>query len=560
MMTDESGMSQQRFEDSIGSNLLNNSADNEEDKTIKVKKTEKKSKFPSTYSILLIIQIVFFLFTYIFQKGLYDTIEYSSEKKMFIIRKNDKNNTIINVNATQEELDKTGVSVPLDSFLDNFINRPIRIPNTYKKIEDDTTNFLYLFLYPIKGLIESADISFFLLIYGGIIKVLEVPLSKLMKYLTNFTKKKKNLLLIIVICIFSLGGTTFGMEEEILSFYPILMPIFLDIGFDGLLSMAPLYFGVICGKMFCLINTTSVVLASILAGINYKDEIVFRIIGLVFAIIISSGYLIMYKIRVEKNPEKSIVKNINDDIRSHFDVRKRKNTEEKEGDNDDTQTNISKNTIKNEQLSLNQKISLIIFIAGFISLIPCVIIFKWSFLEQAAFYFILAVILMFLSCKGEKGAINDFIEGVKNYCEVVMITGIIRGLNLTLEEEKIFDTFLNSFSIMLEDLEGAVFGVLILIIYIILGLFIQTSSGMAMISIPPFAPLADAANCPRSVVVNSYLIGQTLTSLIAPTGLILIATQLVGIEYIYWLKFIWPYLLILFVFSFILIIIDSYLY
>ena len=98
-----------------------------------------------------------------------------------------------------------------------------------------------------------------------------------------------------------------------------------------------------------------------------------------------------------------------------------------------------------------------------------------------------------------------------------------------------------------------------LLIYIFLGFFIQSSSGLAMISISPLVPLADKADCPRAVIVNAYLLGQTLIALITPTGLILIINELVAIEYIYWVKFIWPYLLILLALSIILIAIDSVL-
>ena len=110
------------------------------------KKSKCNCKFPSSYTILIIIEIFIFLLTYIIPKGLFDTIEYSSADKIFIIRKHDTNNTIIRINATQEELDKRGISVPLDSFLDGIISKPITIPGTYKRIEGETTNFLIYFL------------------------------------------------------------------------------------------------------------------------------------------------------------------------------------------------------------------------------------------------------------------------------------------------------------------------------------------------------------------------------------------------------------------------------
>ena len=112
---------------------------------------------------------------------------------------------------------------------------------------------------------------------------------------------------------------------------------------------------------------------------------------------------------------------------------------------------------------------------------------------------------------------------------------------------------------MVDGLQGCVFGIVMLLIYIFLGFFIQSYSALAMISISPFVPLADKANCNRAVIVNAYLLGQSLIALISPTGLILIVNELVAIDYIYWLKFIWLFFLLLLVLSVILIIVDSYL-
>ena len=191
------------------------------------KKSKCNCKFPSSYTILIIIEIFIFLLTYIIPKGLFDTIEYSSADKIFIIRKHDTNNTIIRINATQEELDKRGISVPLDSFLDGIISKPITIPGTYKRIEGETTNFFDLFSYPIKGLLDSADLSFFVLILGGSLNLLVDmdSLSSGMRALGRLVKGKEFLLLILVVIFISIGGSTYGMYEEVITFYPILMYI-----------------------------------------------------------------------------------------------------------------------------------------------------------------------------------------------------------------------------------------------------------------------------------------------------------------------------------------------
>ena len=288
--------------------ITNNLIENSDSKGIEIiESLHKKSKskccgFPTAYTVLIIIEIIIFLLTYIIPKGLFDTIEYSSEEKKFIIRIHDTNNTIERVNATQEELDKRGIKIPLDSFLDGIINSPISIPNTYKEIEGETTNFFNLFSYPIKGLIDSADICFFVLIIGGTLNLLiEMDsLSSGMRALSRILKGKEFILLILVLLLVAIGGSTYGLLEEILSFYPILMPIFLKSGFDGILAMSPLFMGSLCGNMFSTINATSVVLASITAGIKFMEGVVFRIIGLIIGLVLNIGYLYFYFRRIKK--------------------------------------------------------------------------------------------------------------------------------------------------------------------------------------------------------------------------------------------------------------------
>ena len=97
------------------------------------------------------------------------------------------------------------------------------------------------------------------------------------------------------------------------------------------------------------------------------------------------------------------------------------------------------------------------------------------------------------------------------------------------------------------------FGIIMLFNFIILGLFIQSSSGLAVLSMPIFAPLADKLKCPRTLVVNAYMFAQNLDGFVAPTGLLLI----VGIPFNHWIKFLWAFVIIYFVLIFILILIKT---
>ena len=126
-----------------------------------------------------------------------------------------------------------------------------------------------------------------------------------------------------------------------------------------------------------------------------------------------------------------------------------------------------------------------------------------------------------------------------------------------MEQGLIQDTLLYGLSSLVKGMPKVVFSMIMFFIFIILGLFIQSSSGLAVLSMPIFAPLADKVNCSRKVVVNTYMFGQNFISFLSPTGLTLIVLQLVGMKYTHWIKFIWLFVVVLFVYLLIMIILDS---
>ena len=275
--------------------------DNEE----KEKENEKKKKsfkFPSAYSIILIVQIIVFFLTFIIPKGKYATIFYGNGGLIYTYP--NQNQEILP--ATQETLKKLKLSIDIDNFKNGNIKKAIAIPGTYEKIKGHKTKFFDLFLNPVLGMIDSADIAFFLMILGGNINVL-IEMKALKNGLQNLAKILKGrgfILLCIIQALVSIGGTTFGMAEECLAFYPILTPIFLKNGLDGMLSAMPMYSGSAIGTMFSTVNAFAVVIASYSAGINFTDGIWFRLIGLILADALTCGYLYLYyrKIKLdEKN-------------------------------------------------------------------------------------------------------------------------------------------------------------------------------------------------------------------------------------------------------------------
>ena len=540
---------------------INSSSRPSENERIEPLEQKKQSgcKFPTAYTILLIIEIIFFILTYIIPKGQFDTIEYSDEK--FTIKSFGKPDVI--VNASQEFLDEKNIKIPLENFEKGLIKDPLAIPNTYKRINEENLNVFSLFAYPVKGLINSSGIAFFLFVLGGSINIL-IEMNALnagIEALSRATKGNDFILLIFVLIISSFGGTTFGFMEEVLPFYPIIIPIFIKSGYDALLGMGGLFFGSMIGCMFSTVNAFSVIIASYSCGIKFVDGIYFRLICLVLGDILGTIYLYFYYLRIKKDKTKSIIYDLRKELEEKY-LKKEKETKNNENEIIDEENQLlkEKSDEKKSEFTCRQKLGLIFLLVGFIVMILGILLFDWYFENMTAVFVVATIIFIFLYRKGESKGIEVFMKGAGEFVGVSIIIGLARGINITLNEGNISDTILNALTNLIDGLPKIVFALLMLIVFIFLGFFIQSSSGLAVLSMPVFAPLADNANCNRSIVINTYMFGQYLIGFIAPTGIILIVLELVGIPYNYWLKFIWPFLIICFLFLIILVILNAALF
>ena len=521
--------------------------------------TTKKARgfyFPTAYTILIVLELVIFILTYIVPKGKFHTIEYKEGE--FIINRyytNSTPETETVKEANETVLEKLGVKIKFENFEQGYIKKAISIPGTYTRlVNEENQSFFLFFTYPIYGMIDSADIAFVLMMIGGCINILVEmkALTSGMEALGRLTRGHELILLIAVVILVSIGGSTFGMCEEVLSFYPVLLPIFIKSGLDGGIAASSLFVAEQVGNMFSTVNPFAAGIGSYSAGISFIDGIVLRVIGFVIVDALTVGYFYFYHRRVRADPLKSAVYDIKDELIEKY-SKDKKEQSVKINDGDDLQELVE----QYGEFTLIQKISLILFGLSFVLLIVGVSAIDWWFEQISAIFLFLGIILIFLARKGEVKGIELFTKGAGDFAGVIIIIGLARGINITLSEGLISDTLLNGLSTLVDGLPKVVFAIIILLVFIILGFFIQSSSGLAVLSMPVFAPLADNVGVSRALIVNAYMFGQGFIGLLAPTGMCLIVLQLVGLKYTHWLKFSWMLIVVLFVYLILLMILEA---
>lgn len=489
---------------------------------LKPKKKRFKFTFPSAISVLFIVMIFAAALTYLIPAGKFATVSYDADTDEFTVATPTGEEDTLP--ATQESLDELGVSTPLDSFLDGSLTKPVAIPGTYEELPAQPQGWVEFLLSPISGVYDTIDIILFVFILGGCMGVLNEmgALTAAVGFLTKATKGHEWILIVVISLLITAGGTTFGMAEETIAMYPILMPVFLAAGYDAMTCIATIFASSCVGTMYSTINPFAIGVATKAAGISMADGMSWRFIALAIGTVISILYIIFYGNRVKADPSKSVCYDMKDKIEERWAV---------DGEA--------------PAFTWHMGVSLFVFFASFIVLVWGIVAQQWWFDYMTAVFLACAIILLFTSGMPEAKFMDTFISGCSDLMSVALVVGVARAVNILLENGLVSDTILQFFSGTVANLGPIAFILMMLIIFIILGFFINSSSGLAVLSIPIMSPLADIAGVSRSAIIAAYNYGLGLISYITPTGLILASLAMVDVPFSRWLKFSWPLISIL---------------
>lgn len=490
---------------------------------------KKKFSFPTAYSVILIVMLFVLGLTYIIPSGKYSKLQYNADEKVFTLES--PTGEITTMQATQKTLDDLGVKTNLSKFTDGSIYKPVAIPGTYEELPKEkptvftaVTTFLNA---PIQGLYDSIDIIAFVLVIGGIVGVINKTgaFTAGISALSRNLKGKEAWLIVIITVIIGIGGTSFGLAEETIAFYPIVVPIFLAAGYDALVAIAAIYLGSCMGTMASTVNPFSTVIASNTAGIDFTSGMGVRIFMLVVGLLICIIYTVKYAEKVKKDPTKSLIYSQKKELEDQF--------------------LKSHNEAEVPEFTWGRKLMLIIFALSFVVMVYGVKELGWSFKEMTALFLFVTFILAIFARLSEKEFVSEFVAGAADLLGVALIIGLARGITIIMDGGMISDTILYGLSNVVSNMSGVIFSTVMFFVYILLGFFISSSSGLAVLSMPIMAPLADVVGVNRDVIVTAYQFGQGLISFITPTGLILASLAMVNVTYDKWLKFVTPLIVII---------------
>jgi uncharacterized ion transporter superfamily protein YfcC len=485
---------------------------------------EKKHRFkmPGAYTILFILIVLVAISSYFIPAGVYDLTPDGAP-----------------IPGTYHEVEANPARIIRDS-----LRAPIE--GMYG-IQDDTGNvnaFNYGELY------GAIDVALFVIIVGGYLGVTMKTgaITTGINSLVRSLKGREKLMIPVLMIVFALGGTSYGMAEETLAFYPLIVAVMIAAGYDALTGAAILLLGAGIGVIGSTINPFATGIASGFADTSIADGLAGRLVMLVVGTAIGIFWVMRYAERVRKDPSKSLVYNMKEENEAKF---------------------LSQDPESaNAPLTGKNKIVLVLFFLGFLVMMYGVIPWSdlglglptlwWWFPEMSASFILFSILIGIVGGLGEQGLTEGFVDGARDLLGVALIVGVARGISVVMNNAQITDTVLHWTEDAVSGLGGGKFLILLFLLFIPLSFLIPSSSGLATVTMPIMVPLASFAGVSSYLVVSSYQFGSGLLALVTPTfAVVMGGLAIARVPYPTWLKFALPVVVALGVVS-VLILLGGY--
>ncbi len=403
-------------------------------------------------------------------------------------------------------------------------------------------------LAPILGFADAIDICLFVLILGAFLKVvtktgaLETGIEVLIKKL----KGKELILIPILMFIFSIGGTTYGMLEETVGFYALLSVAMVAAGMDTIVASAVVLLGAGSGVLGSTINPFAVGAAidALPAGMAVNQGI---IIGIGVILWLTSYFIAMLFV---VSYAKKVIKSKGSTFLS---LQEQKAMEE-------TYAPKAGETKKVPKLNTKQKVTLVLFLITFVIMIVGFIpwgsfgigIFAkgklfstltglplgdWYFQESTLWFLLMTIIIGIVNGMSEAELVDTFIDGADDMVGVILIIAIARGASVLMTQTHLDNFIIFNAAKGLSNVPKGVFAPLNYILHTGLSILVPSSSGLATLSTPIMGPLASNVGYSVEVTIMEMVAANGLVNLFTPTcGAIMGGLELAKVEYTTWLR------------------------
>ena len=418
---------------------------------------------------------------------------------------------------------------------------------------------------PIKGFADALPVCLFVMILGGFLGMMTETgaLDNGIAVLVQKLKGNEIMLIPVLMFIFSLGGTTYGMCEETVPFYALLAATMMAAGFDPMVGAATVLLGAGCGCLGSTVNPFAVgaavdALTGVDIAVNQSIIIGLGAVLWIVTTVMSIVFVMSYAKKVKADKGSTILS-----------MQELKDAEEAHGKAASEVHNEVKLTGRQKGVLIAFAFTFVVMIVGFIpladlnegvanffdagavydadgnavvqgwsALITGLPIGQWYFDEASTWFFLMAVLIGIIGGLSEKQIVNTFITGAADMMSVVLVIALARGISVLMANTGLDVFVLDAAANALAGLSGVIFAPMSFLVYFGLSFLIPSTSGMATVSMPIMGPLAVKLGFSPEVMVMIFSAAIGVVNLFTPTsGAIMGGLALAKIEWTTWLKF-----------------------
>lgn len=392
------------------------------------------------------------------------------------------------------------------------------------------------------GFVDKADIIIFILMVGGAFWILnnshaiDVGVMSFLRRIRRLSRYKliqklgvENIIITLVMILFSLFGAIFGMSEETIAFVVVFIPLAIQMGYDSLVGVCMCYVAAHVGFAGAMLNPFTIGIAQGIADLPLFSGLEYRVFCWVVLTVVGIAFVLWYAHRVKAKPERSPVYKLDDYWRQRVE------------------------SSAQSTLTVRQGIILVILLLTIVALVVGVLEFGWYITEISALFLAMGILCGIVDKQGADDIAKLFLAGCKDILSAALVVGLASGIIFILKDGHIIDTILYGLTRSLSQLgEVASLGVMYLF-QTLLNVVMPSGSAKAALTMPIMAQFADLMDVSRQTTVLAFQFGDGFTNMLTPTSGVLIGVLgMARIPYGTWLKWVWRFILALIVIGFIL--------
>jgi len=396
-------------------------------------------------------------------------------------------------------------------------------PASFHYIPSKPQGLAALMMAPVRGFVEAALIIGFVLIVGGAFAVLQKTeaidaMIKAIAQAHTHSPLVRAMIIPFFVTMFSLGGATFGMNEEAIPFVLIFVPLALALGYDSIVGVSIPFVGSQVGFAAAFLNPFNVGIAQGIAGVPMFSGIGYRVLVWLAATALTAGFLMWYAARIRRDPQRSPTYAMDQQLRRV----------------------PAAGVPVFAGITRTHRAVLWTFLLTLATMVFGVIRYQWFIEEIAALFIVMAIVVALIGRLGSDGFVDAFLHGARDMVTTALVIALARGTLVLAREAHIIDTMLHALTPLVQSSSPVFAAQKMFLIQSVINFFIHSGSGQAALTMPIMAPLADLVGVSRQTAILAFQFGEFSTPMIPTSGITVGVLALARIPWLAWAKWMIP--------------------